>query len=92
MLRLLAGLLLVANLAVFAWIQGWLSPLAMPPMSSEREPERLAQQVRPEAIELLGPRAAEQAQRAASAASAAGDMPAALLAASGPSGPASGPR
>jgi hypothetical protein len=71
LLRLFAVLLLTANLAVYAWTQGWLSPLAMPPMSSEREPERLAQQVRPESIKLLSPQAAAEARRAAQAASSA---------------------
>jgi hypothetical protein len=72
LLRLIAGALLVANLAFFAWTQGWLSPLAMPPMSSEREPERITLQVRPETVTLLGPKAAAEARQAADAASAAG--------------------
>lgn len=82
MLRLLAGLLLAANLAFFAWTQGWLSPLLMPPMSSEREPERLTQQLRPASISLLDPQAAADARRAADAAASAAS--AAELGASAP--------
>lgn len=70
MLRLLAAVLLAANVAFFAWTQGWLSPWAMPPMSSEREPERIATQVRPETVTLLSPEAAAAARQAASAAEA----------------------
>lgn len=69
-MRLLAALLLAANFAFLAWAQGWLAPALLPPMSSEREPERLAQQVRPEVIELLGPKAVAEARRAQAAASA----------------------
>jgi len=64
-------LLLAANLAFFAWTRGWLGPVLLPPMSSEREPERLSQQVRPEAITVLSPAAAEAARRAEAASEAA---------------------
>jgi hypothetical protein len=58
MLRALVLVLLVANGFVFAWSQGWLSPLLQPPGVAEREPERLLQQVRPDSITVLSPAAA----------------------------------
>ena len=90
MLRTLVLLLVLANLAFLAWTQGLLSPLARPPMSSEREPERLTQQVRPDAVKVLGAQAAaalerEQArasaEQAAQPASSAASQPAAASAA-----------
>jgi hypothetical protein len=63
LLRALVLLLVLANLAFLAWTQGLLSPLARPPMSSEREPERLTQQVRPESITVLGTEAAAKLER-----------------------------
>ncbi len=53
MLRTLVGLLLLANLLFFGWSHGWLSPLVAPPHAGEREPERLAAQVRPEQVRVL---------------------------------------
>lgn len=58
-------LLVAANLAFFAWSRGWLAPMLMPPMSSEREPERLGQQLRPETVRLLDAPAAQAARRSA---------------------------
>lgn len=63
MLRALVLLLVAANLAFFAWSRGWLAPMLMPPMSSEREPERLGQQLRPESVRLLDEPAAQAAPR-----------------------------
>jgi len=58
MLRALALSLVGANLLLFAWTQGWLGRLApLPPALQGREPERLEQQVRPEALTVLRPRA-----------------------------------
>lgn len=76
-MRTVALLLLAANLLFFAWVQGWLGPVLMPPMSSEREPDRLAAQVRPEVITLLGTNEAERARRAASERGAAASAAAA---------------
>lgn len=74
MLRALVVLLLAANVAFLAWTRGWLAPWAEPPTHGERDPERLAAQVRPEAISVLTARAASAAVTAARAASmAAGD-------------------
>ncbi len=53
MLRAVVGLLLLANLLFFGWARGWLSPLVAPPHAGEREPERLAAQVRPELVRVL---------------------------------------
>jgi hypothetical protein len=67
MLRALATLLLLANLVFFAWARGWLAPALPPPEQGEREPERLAAQVRPETIQLFTPQAASAAVAAGSA-------------------------
>jgi hypothetical protein len=71
MLRAVVLLLLVANLAFFAWAKGWLAPLAAAPRQGEREPERLNSQVRPDAVLVLSPAAANAATSAATAATAA---------------------
>jgi hypothetical protein len=95
MLRGLAVLLLLANLLFFAWARGWLSPVLPPPHHGEREPERLAAQLRPETVKLLTPQAASAAVAAAATAcveagpfsdSDAATAEAALAAASVPAG------
>jgi hypothetical protein len=65
MLRLFVLLLLLANALYLVWTQGLLAPYGFAP-ASQAEPERLGQQIRPEAIKLIE---AEPAQPAASAAS-----------------------
>lgn len=55
MLRRLALLLLLANLLFFAWSQGWLTGIVGLRPHPEREPERLARQVRPETVVVLPP-------------------------------------
>ena len=73
MLRALALSLLGANALLWAWTQGWLGTLApAPPALQGREPERLQQQVRPEALTVLRPRAV---------AAALGEQPASMPAA-----------
>ena len=84
MLRTLVLLLVLANLAFLAWTQGLLSPLALPPMSSEREPERLTQQLRPDAVKVLGASAAVALEREQAQASAAQSAQPAASAASQP--------
>lgn len=64
MLRAIVLVLLLANVGFWVWRQGWLEPLhgvigARP--EGEREPERLARQVRPERVRLLGPEAVSAA-------------------------------
>lgn len=63
MLRLFVLLLLLANAAYLVWTQGLLAPYGFAP-ASQAEPERLTQQIRPEAIKLIK---AEPTQLAASA-------------------------
>jgi hypothetical protein len=55
MLRALLLLLLAANLLFFAWTRGLLEPAWPPPGHGEREPERLAAQVRPESVVVVKP-------------------------------------
>jgi hypothetical protein len=52
MLRLLVLLLLLANGAFFAWSKGLLAPYGFAP-TSQSEPQRLEQQIRPETIRIL---------------------------------------
>jgi hypothetical protein len=70
MLRAVVALLLLANLAFFAWAQGWFEPGLPPPHLGEREPQRLAAQLRPDAVVVLTGKAASAAISAAKAAAA----------------------
>lgn len=63
MLRTAVLLLLCANLAFYAWTQGWLDGV-VGAQQSEREPERLKRQVHPELVQLLSARAASAAAAA----------------------------
>ena len=54
MLRLLVLSLVLLNGVYFSWGQGWLLPYGFGP-ATQREPQRLAQQVRPTALTLLRP-------------------------------------
>jgi hypothetical protein len=67
MLRVLVLLLVLANAGFYAWTQGWLEPL-LPMRADQREPERLAAQLRPELITVLTPKAASAALAAVAAA------------------------
>lgn len=71
MLRLLVVLLLLANGVYFVWSHGHLAALGLGPVNPS-EPQRLAQQVKPEALKVLS---AEEARRQQTAA----DAPAAPL-------------
>ncbi len=55
MLRLLVVVLALANAVFLAWSLGWLDDLTGVRARGEREPERLARQVRPESIRILPP-------------------------------------
>ena len=66
MLRLLLLVLIVANLGFYSWTQGWLDGVVGIRATGDREPERLARQLRPEAVVILPPESA-----ASSAATAA---------------------
>ena len=60
MLRLIVLFLLLANGAYFAWAQGLLAAWGVAP-AQQSEPQRLAQQIRPEALKVLP---ADEARRA----------------------------
>jgi hypothetical protein len=88
-LRLLVLLLLLANAVWWGWSQGWLPAdlLPLPLEDSQREPQRLQAQVRPEGVQVLP---SAEAKRLAAAAcllagpydtAAAGAAEAVLLAA-----------
>ncbi|MBL8327429.1 MAG: hypothetical protein JNJ71_01165 [Rubrivivax sp.] len=88
-MRTLVVLLLLANALAFAWWQGHLAPLWEPPGASEREPQRLARQLRPEQVQPnLRPSAALPATAAAASASAASSPGAASAPAASASPPA----
>ena len=59
MLRLVIWLLVLANAGYFAWTQGYLAPLGLAPVE-QREPERLQQQIKPEALKFEVPAKAER--------------------------------
>jgi hypothetical protein len=59
MLRLLVLLLLLGNAGYFAWSHGMLAPYGFAP-AVQSEPQRLAQQLRPEALRILTPLEARQ--------------------------------
>ena len=61
MLKALVLALALANLAFYGWSQGWLDPMVGVRARGDREPERLAQQVRPETVVILAPAAASAA-------------------------------
>jgi hypothetical protein len=69
LLRALVLALLLANLLFFGWTRGWFAP-ALPPRPSEREPQRLQAQLRPQSVTVLSPSAAGAAPVAQAAATA----------------------
>lgn len=85
MTKWLALALILANAVFWAWTQGWLGTAWPAPGERQREPQRLQQQVRPESIVVLSPRAASAAleQITAAAATAAASEPASGAAAAG---------
>lgn len=56
MLRLIALVLVLLNLGYYAWGQGWLMAYGWGP-TQQREPHRLTQQIRPEALIVLADKA-----------------------------------
>jgi hypothetical protein len=52
-LRALVLALALANAGYFAWTQGWLDEIIGVRADSQREPERLTRQVRPETVQIL---------------------------------------
>lgn len=92
MLRLLTVLLVAANLLYFGWTLGWLDAVVGIPATGDREPDRMARQVRPELV-LLEPvaSAAGPAEAASGAPEVAAAAPAAASTASASKPPASAP-
>ena len=88
MIKWLALLLVLANVAFWGWTQGWGGQTWPPPDTRQREPERLQQQVRPETIVVLSPRAASAALEQIAAATAAEASAVATAEASPVAGPA----
>lgn len=64
MLRLLVLLLVLVNAAYFAWSQGMLRAYGWAP-AEQREPQRLAQQIRPEAVHILSTEEVRRLEQAA---------------------------
>ena len=64
MLRAWVALLVLANLAFWAWSEGALAPLGLTP-PHERDPQRVDRQLHPEAVRVLPPLEAQAALRAA---------------------------
>ncbi len=56
-MRLLVALLVLANALFLVWTQGWIDGLVGIRATGDREPERLAQQVKPEAMRIVSPEA-----------------------------------
>lgn len=52
MLRIAVLILLLANAGYYAWAQGWLRAWGLAPQE-QSEPERMANQIRPEALRIL---------------------------------------
>ena len=65
-LRLLALLLIVANLVYFVWSQGVLRVYGFAP-TAQTEPQRMQQQISPDAIQLLSPQDLKRAETEAQA-------------------------
>lgn len=64
MLRLLVLVLLLANGVYFAWAQGHLQPLGLAPVQ-QSEPQRVAQQLQPQAVRVLTPEDVRKLEAAA---------------------------
>ena len=90
MLRGLLLAVLAANLIFLAWSQGWLAPTAPGPRTAMGEPQRVANQVRPDWVQVVPPGVSQPRQAggqvsdavsdpasgSANEVSAASDMPA----------------
>jgi hypothetical protein len=78
MLRLLVLLLLLANAAYYAWSQNLLAPIGLVP-TQQSEPQRIAQQIRPQAIRILPGDEAKRIEIAAAATKVADCLQAGLF-------------
>ncbi len=63
MLRLLVLILILANAGYYAWSHGLLAAYGFAP-ASQTEPQRLTQQIKPEALRVLNPAEARQLENA----------------------------
>lgn len=72
MLRALVAALALANLLFWIWNAGWLEDFGWA-RTRERDPSRLSQQIRPDAVRIVAPEAARALSSAPSAASAPSD-------------------
>jgi hypothetical protein len=88
MLRRVVLLLLFANVVFFAWTRGWLDDVVGIRAEGDREPERLARQVRPETIVILPPEAASAPDASGPAAAGTSGAPALACLEVGPFAPA----
>ena len=79
MLRLLVLALVLANAGYFAWTQGLLADYGFAPIA-QAEPQRLAQQIRPEAMRLLTTIDTRQLENTSTAAAAPAPAPECLQA------------
>lgn len=61
MLRLMVGVLLLANGLFFAWSQGYLRAYGFAP-AQQSEPQRVQQQIQPQALVLLNPQDLKKAE------------------------------
>ena len=77
MLRAWVVLLVLANLAFFAWTQGWVDEVAGTRARGDREPERLGRQVQPEVIQILSAQGAKGAAASVGSAAASSVAPSA---------------
>ena len=66
MLRFIVLLLLLANGLYFAWTEGWLRELGAGP-AVQTEPQRMTQQLKPEALRILSPEEARRVEALAAA-------------------------
>lgn len=82
LLRLMVLALTLANLGYYAWTEGWLDSLVSVRSTGDREPQRLEQQVKPEAVRL---------SKAASGVVAASSQPVSVAAAAPSSAPPPAP-
>ena len=89
MQRVLVLALLLANAGYFAWGQGLLAAYGLKP-ARQAEPERLAQQIRPEALQLIAPSATAAAPASVTPAVSPMLQPIASVAVQKPAAPPAG--
>jgi len=64
-MRTLVLILVLANALFFGWSRGWLDGITGIPADGEHEPQRMAQQLHPERVQLLGREAQAALQKTA---------------------------